>query len=81
MAGIAATIGAAARGAGSAILEDVLLVDRYLPAGEDGPRNWTLRFTFRHPSKTLKDKDVDKEMERLHSVLQQAAASPEAARS
>ncbi|GAB7081203.1 phenylalanine--tRNA ligase subunit beta [Megalodesulfovibrio paquesii] len=71
----------ATRDAGSTILEEVVLVDRYLPSGEDGPRNWTLRFTFRHPSKTLKDKDVDKEMERLHNVLQQAAASPEAARS
>ncbi|AGW13203.1 phenylalanine--tRNA ligase subunit beta [Megalodesulfovibrio gigas] len=63
----------AARGAGSSILEDVVLVDRYLPAGNDGPRNWTLRFTFRHPAKTLKDKDVDKEMERLGAVLQQEA--------
>ncbi|MCA1985150.1 MAG: phenylalanine--tRNA ligase subunit beta [Desulfovibrio sp.] len=63
----------AARGAGSPILEEVVLVDRYLPAGNDGPRNWTLRLTFRHPSKTLKDKDVDKEMERLGALLQQEA--------
>ncbi len=64
------TVGAildAIRGAGVAILEDVLLLDAYRP--EDGTdRRLTFRITYRHPEKTLKDKEVDK----LHESLAQA---------
>lgn len=63
-------------GVTSDLLEDTAVVDRYLPEGEAGPCNWTLRFTFRHPAKTLKDKDVDKEMARLAQALGVTCAPP-----
>ena len=41
------------------ILEDVQLMDIYTPEGSQ-EKHLTLRLTYRHPKKTLKDKDVDK---------------------
>ncbi|BBD09125.1 phenylalanine--tRNA ligase subunit beta [Desulfovibrio ferrophilus] len=41
------------------LLEDVTMVDLYEPEGE-AVRNVTVRLTYRHAKKTLKDKEVDK---------------------
>lgn len=41
------------------LLEDVFLVDIYDPEG-GRERNLTFRFVFRHPERTLKDKEVEK---------------------
>ncbi|UJX39325.1 phenylalanine--tRNA ligase subunit beta [Desulfovibrio sp. JY] len=60
---------AALRGANVPILEDVVLIDAYKPEGEVD-RRLTFRITYRHPEKTLKDKEVDKVHEGLaKSVL------------
>lgn len=59
------------------LLEQAALVDVYEPAqGEDnaGGRNLTLRLTFRHPEKTLKDKEVDKVREKVAKALQKELA-------
>ena len=48
------------------ILEDVALVDVFEP--EDGERKLTLRMTYRHPKRTLKDREVDK----IHDKVVQA---------
>ncbi len=44
---------------GLSILEDMTLVDVYFPQ-EGQEKKMTVRLTFRHPEKTLKDKEVDK---------------------
>jgi phenylalanyl-tRNA synthetase beta chain len=60
---------AAIRDAKAPVFEDVLLIDAYKPEGE-ADRRLTFRITYRHPEKTLKDKDVDKIHEGLtRSVL------------
>jgi phenylalanyl-tRNA synthetase beta chain len=41
------------------LLEDVFLVDIYAPEGAR-ERNLSFRFVFRHPERTLKDKEVEK---------------------
>jgi len=41
------------------LLEDVFLVDVYTPEGSS-ERNLSFRFVFRHPERTLKDKEVEK---------------------
>ncbi|MFP4657890.1 MAG: phenylalanine--tRNA ligase subunit beta [Desulfonatronovibrionaceae bacterium] len=46
------------------VLESVHLIDVYQPEGAGG-KNLTLRFTYRDPEKTLKDKEVD----RVHSSI------------
>jgi len=57
----------AIRAAKAPIFEDVLLLDAYKPeCAED--RRLTFRITYRHPEKTLKDKDVDK----VHEALAQS---------
>jgi phenylalanyl-tRNA synthetase beta chain len=56
----------------SKLMADVLLQDLFEPTEADageGARNLTFRITFRHPDKTLKDKDVDKEMERMAQAV------------
>ena len=58
---------AAVREAKAPIFEDVLLIDAYTPEGAT-ERRLTFRITYRHPEKTLKDKDVDK----VHESLAQA---------
>lgn len=57
---------------GPAILESVDLVDVYAPQGESGERNLTFRLTYRHQTKTLKDKEVDKEQGKLLDTLTKA---------
>ena len=67
------TIGAildAIRDAKAPIFEDVLLLDAYKPEGETD-RRLTFRITYRHPEKTLKDKEVDK----VHATLTAAVLS------
>jgi phenylalanyl-tRNA synthetase beta chain len=44
---------------GISILEEISLVDVYLPDSAQ-EKNMTFRLTYRHPDKTLKDKEVDK---------------------
>ncbi len=51
------------------ILENVTMVDLYEPENEVH-RNITLRLTYRHKKKTLKDKDVDKQHRIIASGLQ-----------
>ncbi len=72
---------AAFRGAGSKLMADVQLQDIFEPEGDsdseaqgaaEGVRNLTFRLTFRHQEKTLKDKDVDKEMARLVKTVADA---------
>jgi phenylalanyl-tRNA synthetase beta subunit (EC 6.1.1.20) len=58
--------------AGVDILESVQLVAEFVP--EDQPegkeeRNLSFRLTYRHPSKTLKDKQVDKEHAKVLEAL------------
>ena len=50
------------------LLEEIRLVDVYLPEGGD-EKNLTFRMTYRHASKTLKDKEVDKAHNRLGDEL------------
>jgi len=54
-----ATLLDAARGAKEKLLSDVLLVNVYQPA-PGGERNLSLRLTYRHAERTLKDAEADK---------------------
>lgn len=49
-------------------LEGAALIDCYVPQSA-GERNLTFRLTFRHPDRTLKDGEVDKEREKLAEFL------------
>lgn len=51
-----------------AILEQVNLLDIYQPENSE-ERNITLRLTYRHPQKTLTDKEVDKKHSELGQTL------------
>ncbi len=54
----------------SRLLEDVSLIDVFVPEGEkNAERRLTFRLTFRHGQRTLKDKDVDKEMANMSKSL------------
>ncbi len=55
-------------GSGPAILVDMTLVDVYLPE-EAGEKKMTFRLTYRHPEKTLKDKEVDKAHQSLADAV------------
>ena len=55
----AAALLAAARGAREKLLSDVLLVNVYQPE-PGGERNLSLRLTYRHAERTLKDAEADK---------------------
>ncbi|THB65881.1 MAG: phenylalanine--tRNA ligase subunit beta [Desulfovibrio sp.] len=57
------------------ILESVFLADVFIPPMNDGQepvRNLTFRLTFRHGTRTLKDKEVDKEMANVAKALKKA---------
>ncbi|WP_430735648.1 phenylalanine--tRNA ligase subunit beta [Halodesulfovibrio aestuarii] len=57
------------------LLEKMELIDVFVPeVSEDAEetRNLTFRLTFRHGSKTLKDKDVDKERKKVVKSLESA---------
>lgn len=63
-----AAIEEAVAGMKTPLLESMVLVDVYVPeTNGDGEekRNLTFRLTFRHASKTLKDKEVDKERDKI----------------
>jgi phenylalanyl-tRNA synthetase beta chain len=68
----AGEVGSSLKKFGPAILESVDLVDVYAPQGESGERNLTFRLTYRHRTKTLKDKEVDKEQGKLLGKLTEA---------
>ena len=50
------------------LLQDMVLVDIYQPE-DSAEQKFSLRLTYRHPNKTLKDKDVDKVHTRLGEYL------------
>lgn len=50
------------------LLEGAVLVDLYEPEGSR-ERNLTFRLTFRHPGRTLKDEEVDREREKAAGFL------------
>jgi len=54
--------------AGVDILEDISLVDVYLPQ-EQKEKKLTLRLTYRHPERTLKDSEVDRQQQKLADLL------------
>ncbi|WP_419785125.1 phenylalanine--tRNA ligase subunit beta [Pseudodesulfovibrio sp.] len=56
--------------AGVSILESVELVAEYVPEGQEEERNLSYRLTYRSPTKTLKDKQVDKEHQKVLEALQ-----------
>ncbi len=60
----------AIEGAGIKILESVELVAEFLPEGQEEERNLSFRLTYRHPTKTLKDKQVDKEHKKVLAALE-----------
>ncbi|MFO7728140.1 MAG: phenylalanine--tRNA ligase subunit beta [Desulfonatronovibrio sp.] len=53
---------------GPDILEALTLIDVYYPEGSN-EKNMTFRLTYRHPDKTLKDKDVDKLHQKLADLI------------
>ncbi len=65
----AQTIEEAIREAHSPLLEEVTMVDLFLPEGGE-TRNLTFRLTFRHAKKTLKDAEADKERDRIVAFLE-----------
>ncbi|BCS87888.1 phenylalanine--tRNA ligase subunit beta [Pseudodesulfovibrio sediminis] len=52
------------------ILESVELVAEFVPEGQDEERNISFRLTYRSPTKTLKDKQVDKEHKKILEALE-----------
>lgn len=57
------------------LLKNIVLIDVFVPKAEEGTqpeRNLTFRLTFRHDSKTLTDKEVDKERGKVAESLQKA---------
>ncbi len=59
-----------------ALVENMTLVDLFMPPNQDAEpgqreRNLTYRLTFRHQKRTLKDKEVDKEMKKAADALTQ----------
>ncbi|WP_084650643.1 hypothetical protein [Desulfovibrio litoralis] len=51
------------------LLEHIEFIDVFSPEGKN-ERNLTIRLTFRHAEKTLKDTDVDKERETIVNAIQ-----------
>ncbi len=49
------------------LLKQIILIDHFEP--QDGMRNLTFRLTFRHAERTLQDKEVDKEREKIAQSL------------
>ena len=54
---------------GIKILESVELVAEFIPEGQEEERNLSFRLTYRSPTKTLKDKQVDKEHKKVIESL------------
>jgi phenylalanyl-tRNA synthetase beta chain len=53
------------------LLADVRLIDCFAPQGKE-ERNLTYRLTFRHPERTLKDAEADKQREAVAAAVQKA---------
>ncbi len=53
---------------GPDILETLTLIDVYYPENSE-EKNMTFRLTYRHPDKTLKDKEVDKLHQKLADLI------------
>jgi len=66
----ASAIRQAIENAGVSILESVELVAEFVPEGQEEERNLSFRLTYRHPKKTLKDKQVDKEHNKVLAALE-----------
>ncbi len=56
--------------AGEKLIEDVNLFDLYVNP-ETGERSMAFRLTFSHPKRTLKAKEVDKQIEKIIKVLEE----------
>lgn len=56
----------------TSIMESVRMVDSFAPEDGGGERNLTFRLTFRHGQRTLKDKEVDKEVQKVANTVQKA---------
>ncbi|WP_027180043.1 phenylalanine--tRNA ligase subunit beta [Maridesulfovibrio bastinii] len=54
------------------LLESLELVAVFVPENQDKERNLSYRLTYRHPKKTLKDKEVDKEHTKVLTALEKA---------
>lgn len=54
------------------LLEGAVLLDNFEPEGSE-TRNLTIRLTFRHPGRTLKDEEVDREREKVAQALTASA--------
>lgn len=66
----AATVEAALRTAGGDLLERVTLFDEFRGAGvPDGTRSLAWRLTFRHPERTLREKEIDGRRAKLLDTL------------
>lgn len=57
---------------GIKILESVELVAEFIPEGQEEERNLSFRLTYRSPTKTLKDKQVDKEHKKVLAALEKS---------
>lgn len=66
----AETIRTAILDTGIKILESVELVAEFVPEGQEEERNLSFRLTYRSPTKTLKDKQVDKEHKKVLAALE-----------
>jgi phenylalanyl-tRNA synthetase beta chain len=67
----AAQVGAVLEREGGALLERVVVLDEYRGAGiGNGRRSLMFRLTFRHPDRTLRDRDVDDVERRLLRALE-----------
>ncbi|WP_031479497.1 phenylalanine--tRNA ligase subunit beta [Maridesulfovibrio frigidus] len=54
------------------LLESVELVNLFVPEDQEDERNLSFRLTYRHGKKTLKDKEVDKEHNKVLAALEKA---------
>lgn len=67
---MAAQVEAAIRGAAGELLERLHLFDEYTGQGiPDGTRSLAWRLTFRHPERTLRDKEIEGRRAKILSVL------------
>jgi phenylalanyl-tRNA synthetase beta chain len=67
----AAAVEAALRQAGGELLEEVQLFDEFRGAGVPaGSRSLAWRLTFRHPERTLREKEIEGRRSRLLEILE-----------
>ncbi len=76
----AGEVEAALRETGGALLERVELFDEFRGAGvPDGMRSIAWRLTFRHPERTLRDKEIDGRRAQLLKTLERLGVRPRTA--